>query len=1700
MGGEADHRKVIRVDLASGGTELRINDFGTLLHKGDCQVILPASYLVDLGYNISWKRGGCKVKHRRFGSLEVTVVKGCPLIPREVGLRLLEEYESKRRGDPLVSRVEAQDLVQGVPLEAARSWLRDRLAFRSEAGLSDVDQLVFLRSVFPGVDTRVLARACVVPLDPVQGDWAEVPWNRRLRRSVARASPGSVALAVPPFASSWKGMGRVVSVPNTERGLGSRAVFRLLMRWAQAGVLGGVVKGPAELSSGRASHEEGSEEELVRVLRLLLVFAVAQAVKDEKEALGDMGILSVEEEAQRRMTRVFLAMDRRSMPEGAGGGGGDISPFMSVYDLHTASFDQGCFGLPGVWETSMVTSSWFLFETLHEVRVDERVRSVWSELPGFGAEVSQPLVPGWSHGVLRLVQKAWVLWKWEQDKDEEVRERRCVLRKLTEEESYARHVQQDHVPYRKGCPICIRAQGRQRSHWRSGFPGVHSLSVDVAGPLVSGQSWDVEASGRDRGLGYRYFLAFAYTIPSTFVPETEEQDGDAEYEPSECGQMVPEGNEATVESTVNPREGLEEQALLQELDQIPLSWDETRAELRVVNYRVKGKQPEQEGIEDSSREEGIKGYKTLFLGVPIRSKRGREILPHIQGTINRLEASGFPVQRFHSDRAKELRSHALIAWIKDKGIHGTWTPGESPAGNRAELAVQALKSFVRKLFFVSELPKHYWPLALLHGSARLWVNFNEAVGNPQAPLLPFGIKIHARCRKRTGYDSQWESRTVEGVYIGTAPSTPGGHLVLLPEGDGHRVLLTNTVYPLRGSSSGDKRPRYRLRSKRSPPFALRVTDTGGGARCSPGGECSSLPRFWAEGSENLERNDVEGVKVPRESLGSGLVEDPEVGWDSEGDSEPESEPTEGELDGMDVPSSSRAVDREVSCGTLKGVKELDMRSRDRLRGYCENGVFSDEECCEVLDVGLRDLPVARRSMLKRQGRAVVLGLYGVGGFHGVSRATWSCPEVTKYLNSLIRQRSPGHLWTTLYISRNTVTPLHRDQRNAKGFDVWVKAFGNFVGGGLWIEGEAGKGPVCKELPTGVVKPGTIYDIGAGPIVFSGDRWHAPEAWDGESRWVVAAFVPRDLRGTTEEHWDSLRELGFPVEEVRARWSEGAALRRVEAAEAMSHSSRVLAEEWEVAVPAPFIEHVCDAWDHLLQCNARLCRLLSEELCDVVDLGEGTEEIALQLRKSEVWCDLLERGLAEAEVRVGALQTEVPLGGEGAPDQFLQTRTVGLAEARREIDQWREPAQDEIVSLETTNRAVDRVKVSEVDGWANEGVNVVQLPGKVVLTRKSGVGKRRCRAVCCGNYLPAEKLGLSKEDLYASGAEALSVKLALTFAAKFPLWVGVTIDVKSAFLYAPIRSDYEGTEERIVVKPPNFLVELGLLDRDDRWWIRKALYGLPTSPRDWGRYRDQEFRKFAITSKGTTYHLVQMKSDDALWQARVFRDGSLGEVAGILIVYVDDLAFLGPEDLCHQFIKTLRASWKTSEPEWITEAPVTFCGIELARHDTGYRMTQRAYVKELLKRYQVDEDSGMPVNKWVEPEAPDSVTLEQIREAQAVTGALLWLSTRTRPDLAYVVARCGQQATKSPLLSISLGRQALGYLRSTLDMGIDVPFNVGDPFADHGLLSLPRTDGVIELYTDASHSPGGEKSMQAVFIVWRGVPVAWEATRRPFTTL
>ena len=897
---ELSEGRVIRVDLASGVADLRINAHGTLLHAGPCQVILPANYLVQLGFSIVWKRKGCRIKHPKKGCLEVTVVKGCPLVSKEVGLALLKEYEERCARVPVISKAEAQDLNKGLTRQEARTWLRNRLLDRQGGGLTDVDQLVFLRGMFPDVPTDVLGRVCVPPMAEGFVDWSEVPWNRRFRRSIFKSRPGEVLVSVTPYHQSWRGLGKVISVSTTERGLGSRLVFQLLMYWAELGLVGGCVQGDScgvwDLKPGTGI--DGSDgfswdrtglgeaewsrqiEGSVILLRLFLLFSVAQAFKDgqgprEPGCESPLPISSKDSSSSRKevrdTSRVFVAFGRPSDPLGGPHRDGSgrwwdplsIQEFAKVYGLHQASFDQGCFGGMGNGEGGIITSSWFLYEALHEVRLRPEVKELQGLL-GPRREVGVSTGLDWPRGLLVIVQGAWSSWCSLGCQPAVVRDRQALLGKLTKEEAYARHVAHDHVPYLKGCPTCIRAQGRQRSHWRSSFVGVHSASFDIAGPFISGQAYNVEASGRDKGSGYKYFLACAYTVPEGYssVKDSAPDWKNEDYAPSEPG----------------PEEGGEEAGSTPPQDLFPELWDSSDEEgvarmgVKVVTHRVKGKHPEKGGqdpgectvpdalvSEDAPDAHGVSGdgegfpslkTKTLFMGVPLRTKTGKEVLLQVQGVINKLEAYGYPVQRFHADRAKELRSAALISWLKDKGVHPTWTPGDSPAGNRAELAVQNLKGVTRKLLFIAKLAPMYWPLALCHASERNWVQFGESLGQPRPLLLPFGSEVQARKRFKTGFDAQWQSRSISAMYLGPAPSTPGGHLVLVEDDGAKKVLLTNTIYPVRGVEYGEERkPKFRISGKRSR-FVVKVVAAAdvypsdhscgvSSCECAPGGESSS---------------------------------------------------------------------------------------------------------------------------------------------------------------------------------------------------------------------------------------------------------------------------------------------------------------------------------------------------------------------------------------------------------------------------------------------------------------------------------------------------------------------------------------------------------------------------------------------------------------------------------------------------------------------------------------------------------------------------------------------------------------------------------------------------------------------------------------------------------------------------------------------
>ena len=88
----------------------------------------------------------------------MTVVKGCPLIPKDVALELLQEYEA-RQDQTITVKGLGLAVEAVVPPGQAREWLRQRL--QEAPGLTRSEQQGYLKSLFPGISSEVISRACV---------------------------------------------------------------------------------------------------------------------------------------------------------------------------------------------------------------------------------------------------------------------------------------------------------------------------------------------------------------------------------------------------------------------------------------------------------------------------------------------------------------------------------------------------------------------------------------------------------------------------------------------------------------------------------------------------------------------------------------------------------------------------------------------------------------------------------------------------------------------------------------------------------------------------------------------------------------------------------------------------------------------------------------------------------------------------------------------------------------------------------------------------------------------------------------------------------------------------------------------------------------------------------------------------------------------------------------------------------------------------------------------------------------------------------------------------------------------------------------------------------------------------------------------------------------------------------------------------
>ena len=235
------------------------------------------------------------------------------------------------------------------------------------------------------------------------------------------------------------------------------------------------------------------------------------------------------------------------------------------------------------------------------------------------------------------------------------------------------------------------------------------------------------------------------------------------------------------------------------------------------------------------------------------------------------------------------------------------------------------------------------------------------------------------------------------------------------------------------------------------------------------------------------------------------------------------------------------------------------------------------------------------------------------------------------------------------------------------------------------------------------------------------------------------------------------------------------------------------------------------------------------------------------------------------------------------------------------------------------------------------------------------------------------------------------------------------------------------------------------------------------------------------------------------------------ILGYVLIYVDDFLIAAPASIMNTVIGAIQKVWKTSDPKYVhpkIPSSAEFLGITLRSVPTGgLTLDQSIYAEKLLKAYTMDKASPSMTPGDPEPAfstaAPASKTAptnkneeEEITEKEGsttqalrLTGALLWLTTRTRIDLALVAHKSAKNALNSPKLAMAVGKRGLRYLRGTHDYALFYSARGDGDTTGPG----PTSKEALDIYSDASHMADWEKSQLGVDCELNAAPVAWRTT-------
>ena len=320
---------------------------------------------------------------------------------------------------------------------------------------------------------------------------------------------------------------------------------------------------------------------------------------------------------------------------------------------------------------------------------------------------------------------------------------------------------------------------------------------------------------------------------------------------------------------------------------------------------------------------------------------------------------------------------------------------------------------------------------------------------------------------------------------------------------------------------------------------------------------------------------------------------------------------------------------------------------------------------------------------------------------------------------------------------------------------------------------------------------------------------------------------------------------------------------------------------------------------------------------------------------------------------------------GTPDE---PKTYKDALQSPKWGEWKKAMQKELFDLDTQNT------------WSLVDLPQDKTPLKgrwVFKLKKNSTGdieKYKARWVIKG-FL--QQPGIDFDETFCNTARPESWRVLLAEAAKRD-WEIHQIDVKSAFPNAEI------DKEIYTIQPTGF-------ERGTKVCrLNKALYGLKQSARQWYKFLKDILNKFG---------LVHSNADEGIFYKRDL----------VIVCHIDDLLIISPKlPLVEDFKKHVSKSVEITD---LGEAHF-FLGIQISRDRATHTVTlsQTKYLNEILSRFNKSSvhpvstpaELGIRLEKNQSTTEPSAVT-----EYQKQIGSLMYLMTKTRPDIAFAVNCCAR---------------------------------------------------------------------------------------------